>query len=137
MKNRKKTNKIIIHYTETAEHQEYDVNDVREWHLNRGFSDIGYHFLVKLDGTVQIGRQVDLVGAHCHGQNYDSVGICYVGGKCNDGSLGDTRTPEQMKSINIVIAFVRSMYGYIPTYGHRDFSNKDCPGFSAIDEYNG
>lgn len=136
MKLRKHTNKIIIHFTETAEFQNFDINKVREWHIQRGFSDIGYHFLIKLDGTVQIGRQIDLIGAHCHGENYDSVGICYVGGKCHDGTLGDTRTLEQIKSIETVIAFVRSVYGYIPCFGHNDFSKKVCPGYNVKNEHN-
>jgi N-acetylmuramoyl-L-alanine amidase len=136
MKLRKHTNKIIIHYTETVEHQDFDIDDVREWHTLRGFSDIGYHFLIKLDGTVQFGRQIDLVGAHCHGQNYDSIGVCYVGGKCTDGTLADTRTPEQMKSLETTIAFIRSVYGYIPCFGHNDYSEKVCPGYNVKHEHN-
>jgi N-acetylmuramoyl-L-alanine amidase len=136
MKLRKRTNKIIIHFTETPEFQDFDVDDVRDWHLKNGWSDIGYHFLVNLDGTVELGRQIDLIGSHCYGENYDSIGVCYVGGKCTDGTLADTRTPEQMKSIDIVISFIRSMYGYIPCYGHNDFSDKVCPGYNAKDEHN-
>lgn len=97
---------------------------------------MGYHFLVKIDGTVEIGRQIDLVGAHCYGENSDSVGIVYVGGKDVNGCLCDTRTPEQMKSINTVIAFVRSIYGEIPVLGHNDYSEKVCPGYDCKIEHN-
>lgn len=136
MKTRKHTNQIIIHYTETQEYQDFDIYDVREWHKQRGFSEVGYHFLIKIDGIVEIGRDMDLIGAHCYGQNSDSVGICYVGGKCTDGTLADTRTPEQMKSIQTVIDYVRAVYGHLPVFGHNDYSDKVCPGYDAKIEYN-
>ncbi len=69
-----------MHCTATKAGRHFDVNDVRRWHLQRGFRDIGYHFLVLLDGTIQQGRPLAEAGAHCTGHNANSIGVCYVGG---------------------------------------------------------
>ena len=72
-------NKIILHCSATQEGQEFDVNDIKQWHLQRGFTDVGYHYVILLDGTIQDGRDIRTIGAHCKGQNYGSIGICYIG----------------------------------------------------------
>ena len=90
---------IIVHCTATKAGQSFDVEDVRRWHLQRNFRDIGYHFLVLLDGTVQQGRTIAEVGAHCAGHNTRSIGVCYVGGLAASGSPADTRTPQQRKAL--------------------------------------
>ena len=74
----RKIDEIIVHCTATKAGQSFDVEDVRRWHLQRNFRDIGYHFLVLLDGTVQQGRTIAEVGAHCTGHNTRSIGVCYV-----------------------------------------------------------
>jgi N-acetylmuramoyl-L-alanine amidase len=68
-----------------------DVEEIRRWHLERGFLDIGYHFVIlngfivkdKLiknkDGVIEIGRPISQMGAHVTGRNKNSVGICLVG----------------------------------------------------------
>ena len=76
----RKINKIILHCSATPEGREHNVEDIRRWHLRRGFSDIGYHYLIHLDGTIEVGRPIEKRGAHCSGQNRNSIGICYVGG---------------------------------------------------------
>ena len=129
---------IILHYTETQEDIDFDVSDVKEWHLDRGFSDIGYHFLIKLDGEIQKGRDLDKIGAHCKTQNSDSIGICYVGGKCADGTLGDTRTKEQIEAIDLLIQSLRVIFPKenLIVFGHNDYSTKVCPGYDAKIEHN-
>ena len=95
-------NKIILHCSATSEGKDFDVNDIREWHLQRGFTDVGYHYVIKLDGTIQDGRDIRTIGAHCKGYNYGSVGIVYVGGLDEEGKGKDTRTNEKKR---IVIKF--------------------------------
>jgi len=80
MKKRKVTKEIIIHCSATPEGRDYTVEDIRRWHLNRGFKDIGYHFVIYRDGSIHVGRAKDLVGAHCEGHNAISIGVCYIGG---------------------------------------------------------
>jgi N-acetylmuramoyl-L-alanine amidase len=76
MKKRKTTNRIILHHSLS---KEGDVETITKWHLERGFEDIGYHFVILKDGTVEPGRDIDLVGAHASGRNSDSIGICLIG----------------------------------------------------------
>ena len=71
-------NKIIVHCSATKEGQEFFADDIRRWHKARGFSDIGYHFVINLDGVIEYGRDLKLTGAHCKGHNEASIGICYI-----------------------------------------------------------
>ena len=123
-------NKIIIHCADTPAGRYFDVDDIRRWHIHRGFSDIGYHFVILLDGTIQLGRPLHKVGAHTRGHNLDSIGICYIGGK-----NFDTRTHEQKESLILLIKTVKRMFNNPKVHGHRDFANKLCPSFDAKEEY--
>ena len=76
----RKIDEIIIHCSATAEGRNFTVEDVRRWHKARGFVDVGYHYLVYLDGSVHVGRPLAQVGAHCLGHNAHSIGVCYIGG---------------------------------------------------------
>ncbi|MDE6256057.1 MAG: N-acetylmuramoyl-L-alanine amidase, partial [Muribaculaceae bacterium] len=72
----RKIDKIILHCSATPEGREVTVNDIRSWHIQRGFRTIGYHYVVYLDGSVHAGRPVEEIGAHCLGQNKNSIGVC-------------------------------------------------------------
>jgi len=129
--------KIIVHCSATREGQDIGIDTIREWHVNdRGWSDIGYHYVIELDGAVKIGRQVERTGAHTVGHNADSIGICYIGGVESDGiTPKDTRTEIQKISLLNLITVLKSMYPDAIVYGHRDFSTKACPSFDAKKEY--
>ena len=133
----RKVSKIIVHCTATPEGRHHDVADVRRWHLNRGFSDIGYHYLIHLDGKIEEGRNISRIGAHCSGENRGSIGISYVGGMTKDMKKAkDTRTPEQKDSL--VTLMQELIYKYnkdITIHGHNEFANKACPSFDATNEY--
>lgn len=128
--------KTIIHCTATPEGRHHDVKDVRRWHLARGFNDIGYHYLVHLDGTIEEGRSINKIGAHCSGQNRGSIGICYVGGMSKDMKKAkDTRTKEQKDSLVKLITELIYKYNKDMTiHGHYEYSNKACPSFN-VSEY--
>jgi len=128
--------KIIIHCTATPKGRSVSVNDIRQWHLDRGWSDIGYHYVITLDGKLEIGRPVERQGAHTKGQNKNSIGIAYVGGMSKDMSRSeDTRTREQMDRLEEFLCYLKILYPSAKIYGHRDFSTKDCPSFDAQSEY--
>lgn len=126
--------KLIIHCTATEEGRDYDVNEIRRWHLARGWSDIGYHYLIRLDGTIERGRPVKTIGAHCKGQNRYSIGICYVGGVDENGKPKDTRTPEQREALNSLILELVTVYPLVTIHGHNEFSTKACPSFDVQTE---
>ena len=130
-------NKIVVHCSATREGQDISTETIRGWHVkDRGWSDIGYHYVIELDGRLVIGRDVSIAGAHTRGHNSDSIGICYVGGVESDGvTPKDTRTESQKLSLLNLITVLKSMYPEAVVYGHRDFSTKACPSFDAKKEY--
>lgn len=85
-------NRIILHSTATPEGRDVTVEEIRDWHLARGWNDIGYHFVIYRNGTIKKGRDVSEQGAHTLGHNEDSIGIVYVGGTDLSGNAKDTRT---------------------------------------------
>lgn len=132
----RKINKIIIHCSDTPVIHRVYVSDIDKWHRLRGFDCIGYHYFIRYDGTIDEGRPLDRVGAHCKGQNAYSIGICYEGGRGVDGKPQDTRSDAQEQSLVKLITELRDRFGPLEVFGHRDFANKACPCFDAHSEYN-
>ncbi|WP_303023021.1 N-acetylmuramoyl-L-alanine amidase [Duncaniella muris] len=132
---RRTISKIILHCTATPEGRDFSVEQVRQWHLARGFSDIGYHYLVGRDGTIYAGRPESVVGAHCTGQNTCSIGVSYVGGEEADGSHRpkDTRTHAQKKALRELVASLQKKYPGATVHCHNEFANKACPSFKLCD----
>ena len=127
---------IIIHCSATREGQDIPVETIKDWHLARGFNDIGYHFYIDLNGVIYKGRDIDKIGAHCKGRNRNSIGICYCGGVEADGKTPkDTRTQEQKESLLHVLKTIKAMYPESMIYSHNEFANKACPSFDATGEY--
>jgi len=130
-------NKIIIHCSATREGENYTVDTIRSWHVDgRGWSDIGYHFYIDLYGEIHKGRDIAKIGAHCKGQNRNSIGICYCGGVEADGKTPkDTRLDCQKDSLTAVLRTLKAMYPEAVIHSHNDFANKACPSFNATEEY--
>ena len=127
---------IIVHCSATREGRDYTVADITRWHKQRGFTTIGYHYVIYRDGSLHVGRDVNLVGAHCMNHNAHSIGICYIGGCKTDGiSPKDTRTDAQKTALVALLKDLRRKYPYAKIHGHRDFANKACPSFDATREY--
>ena len=131
----RKVNLLILHCTATPEGRSVTVQQVRQWHIQRGFVDIGYHFLVGLDGTIHKGRPIEKAGAHCKGHNAHSIGICYVGGLDRQGRPKDTRTPAQKAALLRLLKELKKQYPKATIHGHCEFANKACPCFPASTEY--
>ena len=133
----RKINKIILHCTATPEGRYTTVEDIRRWHKQKGFNDIGYHYIVYLDGTIHDGRNVEIVGAHTKGYNTGSIGIAYVGGiNSKDFKPKDTRTEEQKKALHKFLVKLMSQYEEATLHGHNEFAAKACPSFNVKKEYN-
>ena len=128
--------KVIVHCAATPEGRDVKTEEIKRWHTEeRGWSDIGYHWVVELDGSIHAGRPEERSGAHCKGHNRDSIGVCYVGGADSDGDPKDTRTPEQKSALASLLSEILDRYPEAKVYGHRDFSEKACPSFDAKAEY--
>lgn len=136
VKSKRNIREIIVHCSATPDGKDFTVDDIRKWHKARGFSDVGYHYIVYRDGSVHDGRSVHLVGAHCTNHNANSIGVCYIGGVATDGKTPkDTRTPQQKEALLTLLKQLKSLYPQAKIYGHRNFSNKACPSFAASREY--
>ncbi|MBR8705794.1 N-acetylmuramoyl-L-alanine amidase [Bacteroides pyogenes] len=128
-------NRIIIHCTATPAGRSVSVDEVRAWHIARGFSDIGYHYLIDLDGSIRPARSLSLAGAHCRGYNANSVGIAYVGGLSPAGAPADTRTPAQIDALRVLVRSLCTIFPIEFINGHNEFSEKACPCFNVHDEF--
>tara|TARA_B100000497_G_C7482500_1_gene296083 strand:- start:213 stop:653 length:441 start_codon:yes stop_codon:yes gene_type:complete len=128
---------LIVHCSATREGQDISVDTIKKWHVeDRGWSDIGYHFYIDINGRVEKGRDIAKIGAHCKGKNRNSIGICYCGGVEADGKTPkDTRTEDQKKSLRILIKTLKSLFPQAVVHSHNDFANKACPSFNATEEY--
>ena len=127
--------RIILHCTATKEGAHYDVETIRAWHLQRNFSDIGYHYVIYLDGSINLGRPVFLQGAHVRGENKDSIGIAYVGGLDLDGNPKDTMTGMQEVGFLQLYNSLETTFGKLDLHGHNEYSNKSCPCFIVREKY--
>lgn len=128
----RRIDKLIIHCTATPEGKDFSVDTIRQWHLARGFSDIGYHYVIYRDGSVHPGRAESLIGAHCTGQNSYSIGISLIGGCTADGKTPkDTRTPAQRAALIRLLRDLRAKYPGASIHGHNEFAAKACPSFNV------
>lgn len=123
--------KIIIHCSATKEGAHFTAKDIDQWHQQRGWTEIGYHYVILLDGTVEKGRDVEKIGAHTKGYNENSIGLCYIGGLDKDGHEKDTRTKAQIQSMKKLIKSLQKQYPQATLHGHYEFSSKACPCFDV------
>lgn len=130
-------NKLIIHCSATPEGKDVKTETIRSWHVNDNhWKDIGYHYVIELDGSVHKGREESVIGAHCSGQNANSIGICYVGGVAKDCKTPkDTRTEAQKQSLAKLLKELKQKYPKATIHGHSEYTNKACPCFDAKTEY--
>lgn len=122
---------IIVHCTATLEGRDVSVEDITRWHRERGFTTIGYHYVVLLDGTIERGRPEEQVGAHCKGHNSRSIGVAYVGGCDKAMRPKDTRTVRQRASLRHLLKELKAKYPTASIHGHNEFADKACPSFNV------
>ena len=113
-----------------------DAETVRGWHVNgNGWSDIGYHFFIKRDGTIEEGRSIKKSGAHTKGLNTGSIGVCYAGGVSLDGKTPeDNRTDAQKQALVLLTKAISEVFKGVTFHGHNEFSSKACPSFDVSKE---
>ena len=123
--NREQTDVIILHHIGNT-NADVSAATVHQWHLANGWAGIGYHYLIRKDGTIERGRPRDTVGAHCYGENWHSVGVNIVGNfETNEPTAAQIDAAERL-------AVLCRLYGLRPSgetiKGHRDFNATACPG---------
>lgn len=131
---------LVVHCSATPEGRDIDIETIRGWHKQQGWRDVGYHYVVKLDGAVQKGRPDAEIGSHVAGHNATTIGICYVGGLAKDAKTAkDTRTAAQKAALKKLLIDLKVKHPKAKIVGHRDFPKvaKACPSFDARAEYAG
>ena len=128
---------IVIHCSAVKPDQQSSAAQIDSWHRQRGFHlGIGYHYVIRRDGTLEMGRPEYMVGAHCKNHNQHSIGVCYEGGLDIRGDPADTRTPQQRETMRQLINELRERYPKAIVVGHHNLNPlKACPCFDAIKEF--
>ena|SRR3990167_8820908 len=132
---RTKTDFIVIHCSATPAKMDVAAKDIDRWHKERGFLCIGYHFVIRRDGTREKGRDINAVGAHVSGYNHKSVGLCLVGGMdALNQEPEDNFTAEQGITLHLTLTELHSQYPAAKIVGHTELdSAKACPSFDVQD----
>ena len=127
------TKYLVVHCSATQNKKDFDWKTIDQMHRQRGFLAIGYHFVIKTDGTIQKGRDLEAIGAHAKGYNSCSVGICLIGGVDAKGKSVDNFTDKQKESLKELLDYLYYLYKDCIVVGHRDLPNvhKDCPCFDV------
>lgn len=120
-------NKVVVHCADTPASMDIGVLEIDQWHKARGWTGIGYHYVIRRDGTVETGRDVNTVGAHAYGHNVGSIGVCLVGGKG-----GFNFTIQQLDSLRILRKQLDADVGPVKWVGHAELdAGKTCPNFDV------
>ena len=127
---------IIVHCSAVRPGQRSSAKDINGWHRDKGWNGIGYHYVVRRDGSMEPGRPIEEVGAHCVGHNSHSIGICYEGGLDEHGEEADTRTPEQKRALRKLLEELHGRFPKALIVGHHDLNpGKKCPCYDVVSEY--
>ena len=139
IKKRPKTKYLVVHCSATINNPDFDWKTIDRMHRQKGWICIGYHYVIRTDGTIEEGRPLGTIGAHVKGHNEESVGICLIGGTDLKGNSVDNFTKAQKDSLLKLLEWLqKDVYAdEAPTVlGHRDFGvPKACPCFDVIPWY--
>tara|TARA_R110002020_G_scaffold93467_2_gene225498 strand:+ start:4267 stop:4668 length:402 start_codon:yes stop_codon:yes gene_type:complete len=123
-------NEIVLHCADTKITQSFSIKDIRKWHVEeRGWSDVGYHYYIRLNGNIERGRPVEKSGAHAKGHNSNSIGVCFEGGKLSNGDKWVTPLLPQMIGYKKLKDYLFAVYGELKVSAHYEYSSKSCPNF--------
>jgi N-acetylmuramoyl-L-alanine amidase len=116
---------IVLHHS-ASPRDTTSADEIREWHRTKGWDDIGYHYVVEGDGSLKMGRSIDMQPAAQSGHNAGTIAICVVGDNTKDG---EGWTDSQRITAHSLIVMLRNVLGWrIPIAGHRDLGTTECPG---------
>ena len=131
---------IIVHCSANREGCKLRLADIDRYHKSLGWKGCGYHYVIPTDGTIEVGRPEEMVGAHCKNHNRHSIGVCYIGGLAADGKTSkDTRTAEQKRALKLLLDDLHLRYPKALILGHCDLDPMKpcCPGFDVNEERRG
>lgn len=129
---------IVVHCTANRAGSALRLADIDRYHRSLGWKGCGYHYVIPTDGTIEVGRKEEVVGAHCRNHNRHAIGVAYVGGLAADGVTPcDTRTEAQKRALRCLLADLRRRYPRALIVGHCDLDpgKPHCPGFDVVKEF--
>jgi len=129
---RKNTDTLVIHCAATKPSMDIGVDEITQWHKDRGFDTIGYHYVIRRSGVVEKGREDSLQGAHAIAVNGTSIGVCMVGGVDDSLKWENNFTEAQFRSLKSLIILLKNKYPIEKIIGHYEVeSKKECPSFNV------
>ena len=132
MEPRKSTDYIVIHCAATKASMDIGLTEIRKWHVqDNGWRDVGYHYIIRRNGEVELGRSIRDTGAHAAGYNHKSVSVCMVGGMAEDNSAENNFTAQQWTALLDLVKQLKSNYPDADVIGHNEISEKECPSFDV------
>ena len=132
MEPRKSTDYIVIHCAATKASMDIGLTEIRKWHVqDNGWRDVGYHYIIRRNGEVELGRSNRDTGAHAAGYNHKSVSVCMVGGMAEDNSAENNFTAQQWTALLDLVKQLKSNYPNADVIGHNEISEKECPSFDV------
>jgi N-acetylmuramoyl-L-alanine amidase len=119
---------IVIHHS--ASSRSTTTEEIRQWHLGRGWQDVGYHLLIEGGGMVVPGRPFESPGAHVKGHNMYTLGICVIGDNTN---TAQSWRDNQVKALGNALQILECVYPDAIVCGHRDMPDTatECPGLDV------
>ncbi|MFS2161219.1 N-acetylmuramoyl-L-alanine amidase [Pseudomonas sp. Pseusp122] len=143
LKTRPGTDLLVVHCSASGPHIDVGVRDITRWHVQRGFTTVGYHYVIRRNGELETGRRENAIGAHATGHNARSIGICLVGGVDINNKPANNFTDEQLATLERLLRELKVRYPKARICGHRDLSpdkngdgritpnefTKACPSF--------
>jgi N-acetyl-anhydromuramyl-L-alanine amidase AmpD len=131
---RPRTNYIVVHCAATPPQLDIGVEEIRKWHTDKGWIDVGYHYVIRRDGTEEIGRPADVMGAHVRGHNDESIAVCLVGGVDEYNAPENNFTYLQWETLKSRVSLLQSIYPEAEVVGHNQLDpHKACPSFDVQD----
>lgn len=122
---------IIIHCAATKPNMDIGAKEIDGWHRAKGYFGIGYHYVIRRNGELELGRPLDKAGAHAKDHNATSIGICLVGGIDDNGKPDCNFTAEQWAELKRLVLDLKGRFGDLHVIGHNDVAAKACPCFSV------
>lgn len=132
---------LVVHCSYTPPSMNIGAKEITRWHVDpppkgNGWVAIGYHWVIRRDGSFEIGRGEDLKGAHVVNHNAHTIGICMVGGKLegsgNPGKDETNFTHAQYDALEKLLFSLVDRYPGAKVRGHNDFTkDKTCPTFDV------
>lgn len=121
----RQVDRVFLHCSASDRPEHDNIEVIRDWHVNgRGWSDIGYHFFIRKDGTIEDGRPLDRTPAAQAGNNTGTIAICL------HGLAVERFTKAQYESlIGLCQELDQAYSGLVTFHGHCEVSSKSCPVF--------